>query len=232
MKATKEVLEKIQKATELAKENERTFVPSIFKTLIEQNSVRLSVPPASAKYLKRVPDHKIIVFDNESLSSLQLFDVDGHYVHGDFTKRQADGSVKPTVIRHFWVKNESAGKDITANVVVKEKTCLFTGQKTIIIDITEAPETSVATHVLRLGTTPIGADNEFMIPVENKCVRFDKITQEKIIKPVLNKKSSNEETGSTGESKLKLKKKGEVETFSIFKETENGPKRIIHLMHN
>ena len=182
-----EVAKKIEAATKLAEKTKRIFIASLFRTILEQKKVKVSIPKEDAKYLNHVSGHKILVFVDEKLllERLTLIDISDHYVHGDFPIRLANNQVKPTVFRHFCVSKENLGKEIVADVIIKEKTCLLTGAKMIIVDIIElAPGNYSAGHILRLGANVNGNQGEILIPGTDRCIRFDKIRTERIINPI------------------------------------------------
>jgi len=168
--------EKVEQAQAIGAKYERTFVSSIFKTILEKELVLVSIPGKSAKYLKPVKGHKILVFNDEKLDKLTMIDVKDHFVHGDFTIRKADGQVRPSVVRHFCVKESSLGKEIAANVVVKQKKCLLTGDITIIIDIIELlPGNYQTKQSLCLGGNVTGKTGEIIIPGTDRCIRIDEV---------------------------------------------------------
>ncbi|MFZ4631943.1 MAG: hypothetical protein ACOYL8_01895 [Patescibacteria group bacterium] len=212
--ASTEVLEKIELAMNLAKKHERTYISSVFKEIMTAELVRVSIPRKDAKYLKLIPEHKIVVFIDESLSKLTMTDLDSHYVHGDFPVRMPDNKLRPSVIRHFLVTESAFGNEIVAKVIIKEKVCLLSGEKTIIIDIEETGEKlHEAKNILRLGTTATGSKNEVTIPETEKVIRFDEIKPRTVInkpeaevKLTVAKKIVYKINDSKNESKLELKK--------------------------
>jgi len=178
---SEELQKKINFAKQAVEKTGKTFVAALYKTLARQENVCVIIPGENAKYLKLIKAHGIAVFKDENLNSVTLLEAPDHYVHGDFPQRNADGTVSPKVIRHFLVEPSLLGKEICANVEIKEKTDLLTGRSTIIVDIQQLSDGRyLSNHILRLGGIAVGLKNEVPIPETNLCVRFEKIN-EKII---------------------------------------------------
>lgn len=179
----KRVAERIATAKAAAEKMGRTFVASIFRTIATAEMVKICVPGPTAAHLQTVSDHKLLVFEGTALKTVVPVDVRAHYVHGDFTKRQTDGRIKPTVVRHFYVLPSFLGEEIIATVNVKEKTCLLTGEKMVIIDIIQVITNGKPVEVeyaLRLGVPAKNQKGEILIPGTERCVRIEKIKAVKI----------------------------------------------------
>ncbi len=182
--ANKKTLERLETARGAAEKMGRTFVASIFRTIIKQEKVKISLPKIGAKYLKFVEAHKLLVFEGTALKSVALVDVHAHYTHGDFPVRNDEGKLRPSVIRHLFVHPTFLGEDIVANVEIKEKTSLLNGDKAIIIDIVQvfSDGTPVETeHTLRLGAPITGVKGEVVISNTERCVLIEKIAPTKVI---------------------------------------------------
>ena len=176
-KADARTIERCEVARQAAKNCGRTFVAAIFKTVAKQEKVKIQVPSAGAKYLKFIEAHKILAFEGTALRNVIMIDVHAHYVHFDIPVRNDDGSVKPAVIRHYFIHPDFRGEVIIANVEIKEKTCLLTGKKTLIIDIVQLDAETPLTveHEFRLNVSTSGEKNEVLIPGTDNCVKIAEI---------------------------------------------------------
>jgi hypothetical protein len=182
-KLDKKTEERIALAREAATKMDRTFVAATFKTLTKYEGVKISIPGPTATHLKKVDAHKLLVFEGTALKNVMMIDISEHYVHGDLPVRDAEGKVKPSVVRHFYILPGYLGQEIAASVEVKEKTSLLTGEKMIIIDIVQIHASGFPVEVdavLRLGAPSTGTAGEISIPGTDKCVRIEKITAVKI----------------------------------------------------
>lgn len=176
--ATYVVSPKIQKIVEAAHktavENNKIFVAATFKQIIEVFNVCVKIPAATAKYLKFVPPHEIAVLNNEK-TGLNFLSIPNHFVHGDFMRRDDNGKVKPSVIRHFMVNEADLGKDLPCTVVIKEKKDLLTGEVTVILDVIAQIGEYQCNKALRLGVPSLGIKGEVAIPETDMCIRFEAI---------------------------------------------------------
>lgn len=176
--------ERIETAKACAEKMGRTFVAATFKTIVSKELVKISVPSAGAKYLQPIAEHKLLVFDDEALTSVACIDIKGHYTHGDFPANNLLGKLRPRVVRHFYVLPGYFGATIAAAVTIKEKTDLITGEKMVIIDIQqELPNSDQpieVLHTLRIGVAATGASDEALIPGSELCVKIEAIRPQTI----------------------------------------------------
>lgn len=176
--------ERIETAKNCAKKMGHTFVAATFKTIISKELVKISVPSTGAKYMEPVSEHNLLVFEDENLSSIVPVYIKGHYTHGDFPANNILGKLRPRVVRHFYVLAGYYGATIAAEVTIKEKTDLITGEKMVIIDIQqEVPNTDEGIqvlHTLRLGVPSTGASDEALIPGSELCVKIEAIRPQTI----------------------------------------------------
>ena len=193
-KADERTIERCEIARQAAKNCGRTFVAAIFKTLVKQERVKIQVPSAGAKYLKFIEAHKILAFEGTALRNVAMIDVHAHYAHFDIPVRNDDGSVKPAVIRHYFINPDYRGEVIVANIDIKEKTCLLTGKKTLIIDIVqlEAETPLTVEHEFRLSVPTTGEKNEVLIPGTDRCVKIAKIKSIRISVIINDEKTKKE----------------------------------------
>ena len=194
-KADERTLERCEVARFAAKNCGRTFVAAIFKTLLHQERVKIQVPSAGAKYLKFIEAHKILAFEGTALRNVAMIDVHAHYAHFDIPVRNDDGSVKPAVIRHYFINPDYRGETIVANIDIKEKTCLLTGKKTLIVDIVQLESSGAALsveHEFRLSVPVTGEKNEVLIPGTDRCVKIAKINSQKISVTINDEKTKKE----------------------------------------
>lgn len=152
-------------------------VPATYTSLGWVEKVKVKIPSLEAKYMCFVPEHTIGAAD-EKLTSSKLLEISAHYRHGDMARRLSDGSVKPAVMRHFFVKPEDCGQEIIANVELQKKVNLINNEETLIINIHKSSE-EVATRELRLGAPsfPGKEKEEVSIPGSNLVVAFRKVKQ-------------------------------------------------------
>lgn len=182
------ITERVQTARDCAEKMGRTFVAATFKTIVSKELVKIFIPSAGAKYLQPIAEHKLLVFDDESLTSVACVDIKGHYYHGDFPANNILGKLRPRVVRHFYVLPGYFGATIAAGVTIKEKTNLISGEKMLIIDIQqELPNSDQpieVSHALRLGVASTGASDEVMIPGSELCLKIEAIRPQTIgVKP-------------------------------------------------
>ncbi len=186
--ASPETVKIIEMARKAAIGKDKIFVAASFQQVIEVFNVCVRIPSATAKYLKFVPPHEIAVL-NEEKTGLNFLSIPDHFVHGDFMRRDDDGKVKPSVIRHFMVNEADLGKELPCTVVIKEKKDLLTGEVTVIIDVIAQIGQSQCDKALRLGVPSLGINGEVSIPETDMCIRFETIEiktmeRKKIEKPV------------------------------------------------
>lgn len=226
-----ELAQTIKNVRKFSIENNKVFVAAHFKQIMEISNVCVKIPAATAKYLKFVPEHEIIVL-NENLSGVNTIRIPKHYAHGDFPRRNEDGTVKPSVIRHFVVKEKDLGKDVPCTIIVKEKNDFLSGEKTIILDFLVQLGKSECDKILRLGVPVLGEEKkiekEVLIPETNLCIRFEKtetkimerkkeIEVEKTTKPVVEAKKVTNPVIEEEKPKLQLKKVAKVSSEKIAK---------------
>jgi len=157
-------------------EEEKVFVRSIYTTLSQHQPVMIKVPNENAPYFKVVPGNSMFAIADEKVSALKPVEVPRHYRHGDFVERRADGSLRPSVVRHFYISPDSIGRTIPAIVEVKRKVDLATKEETIMIDIFEfkIEKNLEVKNVLRLGSPATGAPGEILIPGQkNRCIKIE-----------------------------------------------------------
>ena len=178
IKADERTIERCEVARTAAKNCGRTFVAAIFKTVAKQEKVKIQVPSREAKYLKFIDAHKILAFEGTALRNVIMIDVHAHYAHFDIPVRNDDGSVKPAVIRHYFIDPDFRGETIVANVEIKEKVCLLTGKKTLIVDIVQLETNGsplTVEHEFRLNVPTTGTKGEVLIPGTDNCVKIAEI---------------------------------------------------------
>ena len=175
-----EIAKKAVEATNKTAKNEGReecpLVRSVYETVISESLVMIKIPSENAPYLKTVPQNSMFAVADEKVSSLKTVVVPRHYRHGDFVERRADGSLRPTAVRHFYVSESSLGKTIPAIVEIKKKVDLVSKEETILIDIFEfkVEENLEVKNVLRLGTPATGAPGEILIPGQkNRCIKIE-----------------------------------------------------------
>ncbi len=161
----------------------RKFVASIFETVASEKYVRINLPKPTAKEMKSVPDHNLLVFSDWTMESLVGLNVEAHYFINDLPMAGANGSLKPRVVRHFYAKSSFQGQTILASVTIKIKTDLLTEGKMVIVDIHQIfPKEPVeVSNILRIGTKVTGAETEAAVPDSNLCVKFEKIRPQMIL---------------------------------------------------
>lgn len=172
------IRERVETACAAAERMGRTFVAATFRVIAEQELVKITIPSVSAKYLKKVEAHSLLVFIDEALESALPIDIREHSIHGDFPIKRADNTQRPRVVRHFYVLPGYYGETISAYVTLKEKTDLISGEKTIMVDIQQqfSEEPLTVSHKLSMGVPVTGAKGEAIIPgADNLCIRFEKI---------------------------------------------------------
>lgn len=184
-KAEKRLAAKIEIAKTMAKEQGRMFVPALTKEIAQETMVAVRLPKITAKYIDKVPRHGLLVLQGDALNGVQPIDVPEHFVHKDFTTRKEDGSLRPTVFRHLYVNAEFLGETIPAEVIIQKKTCLTTGEVSILINVIQiltGGATTEAIHELRLGVTKSGVPSEIEIPGNrDRYIRIDKFEKPKKI---------------------------------------------------
>ncbi len=184
-RAAKRLAAKIEIGKEMAKEQDRTFVPAIIKEIDRKEMVLVRLPKISAKFLEKVEDHGLLVLEGDALNGIRGIDVPGHYVHKDFTERLSDGSLRPSVFRHLYVHAEFLGETIPAEVTIQKKTCLATGEVSILINVNQIltkGDTIEVNHELRLGVTKTGVATEIEIPGSpDRYIRIDELEKPKKI---------------------------------------------------
>ncbi len=166
------VRERVETACAAAEKMGRTFVAATFRVIAEQELVKITIPSVTAKYLKKVDAHKLLVFTDEKLLDVLPIDIAEHSIHGDFPVKRADNTQRPRVVRHFYVLPGYYGETIAAYVTLKEKTDLITGEKTIMVDIQQeffekplnTEEPLYAARKLCMGVPATGAVGEAVIP--------------------------------------------------------------------
>ncbi len=177
LQPSKKVTERCANAKEMAKQMDRVFVASTFKYLFGVELVKIKVPSAEARHMRLIDEHELLVFEGTALNNLVMIKIATHYAHGDFPIRNAEGKLRPSVIRHFYVDPLFLGEDIVASVEVKEKKDLLTGERTIVIDIVQiiADGRVTVEHALCLGSVDsLGIKEEVKIPGNEKYIRIEK----------------------------------------------------------
>jgi len=172
------IKERVETACTAAETMGRTFVAATFRVIAEQELVKITIPNISAKYLKKVDAHSLLVFTDETLESVIPIDIQAHAIHGDFPIKRADNTQRPRVVRHFYVLPGYYGETISAYVTLKEKTDLISGEKTIMVDIQQqfSGEPLTVSHKLSMGVPVTGAAGEAIIPgSDNICIKFESI---------------------------------------------------------
>ncbi|MFA5130806.1 MAG: hypothetical protein WC467_00080 [Patescibacteria group bacterium] len=111
------------------------FSRSYSEELISQENVKISLPSSGAKFLSPISGHQIIAFQSESLDGLTHLEIPAHYQNGDMTTRNANGSLRPTVARHFFIGPEYFGSFIIAKVTITKKTEILSGRQMLNINI-------------------------------------------------------------------------------------------------
>ncbi len=161
----------------------RTFVSAIFETIASEKYVRINLPKPSAKELKPVPAHNLLVFQDWKMDAFVGLDIEAHYFINDLPVAGINGRLKPRVVRHFYAETPFWGQMILASVAIKSKTDLITNEKMVIIDINQIfPRGPVeVTNILRIGTKANGSEGEALVPHSDLCVRFEKIRPQKIL---------------------------------------------------
>ena len=150
-------------------------VPATYTSIGWDEKVKVRVPGVEAKYMCFVPEHTIGAA-NEKLTASKLLKIPAHYRHGDMTRRLSDGSVKPAVMRHFFVTADDCGKEMIATIEFQKKVNLISNEEMLIINIHKSSE-EVGTRELRLGapTCPGKEKEEIPIPGSQLVVAVRKV---------------------------------------------------------
>lgn len=174
-------IEAENKKREQEGKNEAVLVNSYYENQLNARMVRLRIPDENAPYLKFVGKNEIFVFADEKLEKLLNLEIPAHYRHGDHPERRPDGSLRPTVVRNFYIEKSNLGKEMVGAVVINKKFDIATGEEMVIIDIfpeTFTQDLKKANLNLKLGTPQKGLPGEILIPgKQNLCVRLEEIAQ-------------------------------------------------------
>lgn len=159
--------------------DEAILVNSYYESHAKAGLVRLRVPDENAPYLKYVGKNEIFVFADDQLEKLVNLEIPAHYRHGDHPERRADGSLRPTVVRNFYVEKSFLGKEMVAVVNINKKVDITTREEMIIIDVFPEEKTQDLKEALvnlKLGAPLKGFPQEVLIPgKKDLCVRLEEI---------------------------------------------------------
>lgn len=159
--------------------DEVVLVNSYYESQTKAGLVKLRVPDESAPYLKYVGKNEIFVFADDQLQKLVNLEIPAHYRHGDHPERRADGSLRPTVVRNFYIEKSFLGKEMVAVVNINKKVDIATREEMIIIDIFPEKKTQDLKEALlnlKLGAPLKGFPQEVLIPgKKDLCVRLEEI---------------------------------------------------------
>ncbi len=125
----------IEVSPEDEKEIKIPFSHSFSQDLISVKKVKIKLPAPGAQFLNPIEGHQIFAFEDENLDGLKHIEILPHYANGDSTARCANGSIRPTVVRHFFVGPDLFGSFIIANVTVTKKTEILSGRQMLNINI-------------------------------------------------------------------------------------------------
>lgn len=159
--------------------DEVVLVNSYYENQAKAGLVRLRVPDENAPYLKYVGKNEIFVFADNQLEKLVNLEIPAHYRHGDHPERRSDGSLRPTIVRNFYIEKGFLGKEMVAIVNINKKIDIATKEEMIIIDIfpeNKTQDLKEALLSLKLGAPLKGFPQEVLIPgKKDLCVRLEEI---------------------------------------------------------
>ena len=156
----------VEELQKVAKQNGANFVFASFKSLGKIPRVLVKFPKAGDRYLKRVPEHKIMVLNHENLHEALLMEIPENFNKGEYID-------KTFVSRTFFLDEVTYGEWVIVDVEVIIKHDYFRNKKTVALNIFPSKNPDPL-YKLKLGT-PKQFPISFEIPGTKKYIGFEEI---------------------------------------------------------
>ena len=155
----------------VAEKRSMSASPHTYEKLGWVTGIMVKVPAKTARHLKFVKGHKLLVPSGKDFRGVEIVKVADHYRHGDYPLRKSDGSVRPAMTRNFYVPSERLGKYAMVDIVFFLKTNILTGEETLILDMTDNPNV-IPQGELVVGKKCSGGRYEIPIPGTDDLVVY------------------------------------------------------------